>query len=89
MVIAGAILASYLCYAGTPPLFVAYGVAMTGIGMLTLTGNNGHVVDNPNDLMYDGPRRAQEDIVLDPGNDDYYDHDDGGCWDVKDHPVWE
>ena len=52
-------------------------------------GNNGHVVDNPNDLMYDGPRRAQEDIVLDPGNDDYYDHDDGGCSDVKDHPLWE
>ncbi|MCX6953626.1 MAG: sodium/proton-translocating pyrophosphatase, partial [Verrucomicrobia bacterium] len=39
LVIAGAILLSYLCYIGTPPLFVAYGVAMTGIGMLTLTGN--------------------------------------------------
>ena len=33
--------------------------------------------------------RAEDDIVLDPGNDDYYDHDDGGCWDVKDHPLWE
>jgi hypothetical protein len=52
-------------------------------------GNNGHVVDNPNDLMYDGPRRAEGDLVLDPGNDDYYDHDDGGCWDVKDHPLWD
>src|SRR5664280_2245108 len=39
LVIAVAILLSYLCYTGTPPLFVAYGVAMTGIGMLTLTGN--------------------------------------------------
>ncbi len=55
-VIAGSILASYLCYAGTPPLFVAYGVAMTGIGMLTLTGNTismdvfGPVADNANGI---------------------------------------
>src|SRR5574340_457005 len=39
IVIAGAIGLSVLCYAGTPPLFIAYGVAMAGIGMLTLTGN--------------------------------------------------
>jgi len=43
-----------LVYAGTPPLFIAYGVAMTGIGMLTLTGNTismdvfGPVADNAN-----------------------------------------
>jgi K(+)-stimulated pyrophosphate-energized sodium pump len=56
LVIAGAILMSYLCYIGTPPLFVAYGVAMTGIGMLTLTGNTismdvfGPVADNANGI---------------------------------------
>ena len=56
LVIAVAILLSYLCYIGTPPLFVAYGVAMTGIGMLTLTGNTismdvfGPVADNANGI---------------------------------------
>ena len=56
VVIAIAILLSYLCYLGTPPLFVAYGVAMTGIGMLTLTGNTismdvfGPVADNANGI---------------------------------------
>ena len=56
VVIAVAILLSYLCYLGTPPLFIAYGVAMTGIGMLTLTGNTismdvfGPVADNANGI---------------------------------------
>lgn len=56
IVIAAAIFISVLCYAGTPPLFVAYGVAMTGIGMLTLTGNTismdvfGPVADNANGI---------------------------------------
>jgi K(+)-stimulated pyrophosphate-energized sodium pump len=56
LVVAGAILVSVLCYAGSPPLFIAYGVAMTGIGMLTLTGNTismdvfGPVADNANGI---------------------------------------
>jgi K(+)-stimulated pyrophosphate-energized sodium pump len=56
LVIAAAILVSVLTYAGTPPLFVAYGVAMAGIGMLTLTGNTismdvfGPVADNANGI---------------------------------------
>jgi K(+)-stimulated pyrophosphate-energized sodium pump len=56
LVIGVAILFSFLCYTGTPPLFVAYGVAMTGIGMLTLTGNTismdvfGPVADNANGI---------------------------------------
>ncbi|MCX6173421.1 MAG: sodium-translocating pyrophosphatase [Ignavibacteriales bacterium] len=56
VVIAIAILLSVLVYAGTPPLFIAYGVAMTGIGMLTLTGNTismdvfGPVADNANGI---------------------------------------
>ncbi len=62
VVIAGAIGLSVLCYAGTPPLFIAYGVAMAGIGMLTLTGNTismdvfGPVADNANgigEMAYD------------------------------------
>jgi K(+)-stimulated pyrophosphate-energized sodium pump len=69
MVIATAILFSFLCYAGTPPLFVAYGVAMTGIGMLTLTGNTismdvfGPVADNANgigEMGYDAEAMDKE-----------------------------
>ncbi len=55
-VIAGAIISSVLIYAGTTPTFVAFGVAMCGIGMLTLTGNTismdvfGPVADNANGI---------------------------------------
>ncbi len=56
LVIASAIMLSVVVFAGTPPLFVAYGVAMAGIGMLTLTGNTismdvfGPVADNANGI---------------------------------------
>jgi K(+)-stimulated pyrophosphate-energized sodium pump len=56
LVIVGAIMLSVLVYWGTPGIFVAYGVAMTGIGMLTLTGNTismdvfGPVADNANGI---------------------------------------
>ncbi len=56
LTIALAILASVLIYHGTDPTYVAYGVAMCGIGMLTLTGNNismdvfGPVADNANGI---------------------------------------
>jgi K(+)-stimulated pyrophosphate-energized sodium pump len=56
IVISGSILLSVLTYTGTPPMFIAYGVAMTGIGMLTLTGNTismdvfGPVADNANGI---------------------------------------
>jgi K(+)-stimulated pyrophosphate-energized sodium pump len=55
-VIVVAIFLSVMTYAGTPPMFIAYGVAMTGIGMLTLTGNTismdvfGPVADNANGI---------------------------------------
>ncbi|HEY2759358.1 MAG TPA: sodium-translocating pyrophosphatase, partial [Pirellulales bacterium] len=56
LIIAAAILASAFVYAGTTPTFIAFGVAMTGIGMLTLTGNTismdvfGPVADNANGI---------------------------------------
>ncbi|HET7838458.1 MAG TPA: sodium/proton-translocating pyrophosphatase, partial [Rectinemataceae bacterium] len=65
IVIAVAIAISVLVYAGTNPLFVAYGVAMTGIGMLTLTGNTismdvfGPVADNANGIGEMGYDKAE------------------------------
>ncbi|MFN3485654.1 MAG: sodium-translocating pyrophosphatase, partial [Planctomycetota bacterium] len=56
LIIAVAILGSVLIYGGTSPVFIAYGVAMCGIGMLTLTGNTismdvfGPVADNANGI---------------------------------------
>jgi K(+)-stimulated pyrophosphate-energized sodium pump len=56
LIIAAAIMASILIYQGTNPTFVAFGVAMCGIGMLTLTGNTismdvfGPVADNANGI---------------------------------------
>ncbi len=56
LVIAGTILSALLIYWGQPVSFVLYGVAMTGIGMLTLTGNNvamdsfGPISDNANGI---------------------------------------
>ncbi len=56
LIIAAAIFLAVLVYQGTPPMFVAYGVAMAGIGMLTLTGNTismdvfGPVADNANGI---------------------------------------
>jgi K(+)-stimulated pyrophosphate-energized sodium pump len=56
LVIAGTILAAVLIYWGQPVAYILYGVAMTGIGMLTLTGNNvamdsfGPISDNANGI---------------------------------------
>lgn len=56
IVIALTILAAIIIYMGQPVIFVLYGVAMTGIGMLTLTGNNvamdsfGPIADNANGI---------------------------------------
>src|SRR3989344_4982315 len=55
-VIAIALALSYLIYWGMPPIYMLYGVAMIGIGMLSLTGNNvamdafGPIVDNANGI---------------------------------------
>jgi K(+)-stimulated pyrophosphate-energized sodium pump len=56
LIISAAILASALVFTGASPTFIAYGVAMAGIGMLTLTGNTismdvfGPVADNANGI---------------------------------------
>ena len=56
LIIAGSILTSVLIFSHTNPIFVAYGVAMCGIGMLSLTGNTismdvfGPVADNANGI---------------------------------------
>ena len=56
LVIAITILCSVMIYWGQPIVYVLYGVAMTGIGMLTLTGNNvamdafGPIADNANGI---------------------------------------
>lgn len=53
-------------------------------------GRNGHVTDDPRDLMYDGPDRVDpSQVVLDPGHDDYF--QTGRmmvCYDVASHPAW-
>ncbi len=68
VIIAISILLSALVYQGTSPTFIAYGVAMSGIGLLTLTGNNismdvfGPVADNANGIgeMAHLPKEARQ-----------------------------
>ncbi|HND53528.1 MAG TPA: sodium-translocating pyrophosphatase, partial [Pirellulaceae bacterium] len=64
-----AIMASVMVYSGTNAIFIAYGVAMCGIGMLTLTGNTismdvfGPVADNANgigEMGYDRKAMGEE-----------------------------
>ncbi len=80
VVIALTIVAAVIIYAGVPVedpaqkvTFVLYGVAMTGIGMLTLTGNNvamdsfGPIADNANGIgemagMEESARRIMADL---------------------------
>ncbi len=56
MAIAGAMISSTIIFWGESPFMIAYGVALTGIGMLTLTGNTvsmdpfGPIVDNANGI---------------------------------------
>ena len=65
IIIAAAIGASVAIYGNTSPIFVAYGVAMCGIGMLTLTGNTismdvfGPVADNANGIGEMGYDKAE------------------------------
>jgi K(+)-stimulated pyrophosphate-energized sodium pump len=77
IIIAVAILSSVLIYTGTQPVFVAFGVAMCGIGLLTLTGNTismdvfGPVADNANGIGEMGYNRDVNNRELQPGDADY------------------
>jgi K(+)-stimulated pyrophosphate-energized sodium pump len=77
IIIAVAILASAVIYAGTNPIFIAFGVAMCGIGMLTLTGNTismdvfGPVADNANGIGEMGYNKDTNNQDLKPGMDGY------------------
>jgi K(+)-stimulated pyrophosphate-energized sodium pump len=69
LVLCAAIFASVLIYTSTMntvnPIFIAYGVAMCGIGMLTLTGNTvsmdvfGPIADNANGIAEMSYERSQ------------------------------
>jgi K(+)-stimulated pyrophosphate-energized sodium pump len=77
LIIAAAIMASALVFVGTTPTFVAFGVAMAGIGMLTLTGNTismdvfGPVADNANGIGEMGYNKDTNNRELQPGDPDY------------------
>ena len=78
IIIAGAIMGSVLIYGSTfNPLFIAYGVAMCGIGMLTLTGNTismdvfGPVADNANGIGEMGYNKDTNNRELQPGDAGY------------------
>ncbi len=79
IIISAALLGSVLVYSGTNPIFIAYGVAMCGIGMLTLTGNIismdvfGPIADNANGIGEMGFNRDKNNQPLKPGDADYMD----------------
>ncbi len=82
IIIAVAVLGSALIYAGTSPIFVAYGVAMCGIGLLTLTGNTismdvfGPVADNANGIGEMGYNKDTNNQDLRPGDPGYMQPED-------------
>jgi K(+)-stimulated pyrophosphate-energized sodium pump len=77
IIICVAIIASVLIYAGTTAVFVAFGVAMCGIGLLTLTGNTismdvfGPVADNANGIGEMGYNKDTNNQDLRPGDPGY------------------
>jgi K(+)-stimulated pyrophosphate-energized sodium pump len=77
-----AILASVMIYSGSPAIFVAYGVAMCGIGLLTLTGNTismdvfGPVADNANGIGEMGYNKGENNRDLQPGEPGYMPQDE-------------
>jgi K(+)-stimulated pyrophosphate-energized sodium pump len=82
IIIAVAIFGSVMIYSGTNPLFIAYGVAMCGIGLLTLTGNTismdvfGPVADNANGIGEMGYNKDTNNQDLQPGDPGYMNPED-------------
>ncbi len=82
LIISVALLGSVLVYSGTNPIFIAYGVAMCGIGMLTLTGNIismdvfGPIADNANGIGEMGYNRDQNNQPLPPEDPNYMNEED-------------
>jgi K(+)-stimulated pyrophosphate-energized sodium pump len=82
IIIAVAVTASVLIYAGTSPIFVAFGVAMCGIGLLTLTGNTismdvfGPVADNANGIGEMGYNKDSNNQDLQPGAEGFMSPED-------------
>src|SRR5205823_11980999 len=72
-----AIMGSVLIYSNTNPIFIAFGVAMCGIGLLTLTGNTismdvfGPVADNANGIGEMGYNKDSENRELQPTDPGY------------------
>lgn len=49
---------------------------------------SGHVGDDPRDVLYNGSlARDWNNLMLDPGHDDYYAHSNAGCADIEDSPY--
>jgi hypothetical protein len=49
---------------------------------------SGHVNDDNRDVLYSGPGgRDWDNLMLDVGNDDYYNHSNDGCPDIADSPL--
>jgi K(+)-stimulated pyrophosphate-energized sodium pump len=78
LIIAGGILGSVMVFQSTNNLlFIAFGVAMTGIGMLTLTGDTismdvfGPVADNANGIGEMGYNKRPGGGELEPGSPEY------------------
>ncbi len=77
IIISAALLGSVIVYTDTSPVFIAYGVAMCGIGMLTLTGNIismdvfGPVADNANGIGEMGFNRDSNNQPLPAGHPDH------------------
>ncbi len=49
---------------------------------------NGGVGDFSNDLMYEGPGKVFESMLLDANHDDYYGHGRADCYDIARSPLW-
>ncbi len=47
----------------------------------------GHVSGDNRDILYQGGPRDWNNLMLDPGRDDYYQHGNPGCTDIADSPL--